>query len=343
MVSGTNTFSGVAPGTPLTAETSAISGAPVSSVVLAGTDQINYATYDGRSCLEFILAGPGAGATRAFWATPETGRLVIGIRIPDLGNLPTNIEDFGGVRHADGNMTTWQIQDGKFQMQDATGTALTTGTNSSRAPENFPAVAGQSAWLEVEIRKGTTTTNGMLGYKYFIGDSTTPEHTWHSDAVNTGTADISHIFLGRSTGRTDARTYHLDTLRWESLPTPDTWIGLLSAAPAIPTASAGEDRTLEPFRTATVDCSNSQAAAGHGITEYEITQLSGPEVVLNGTGPLFTYPAPARMTNQELVFQVRVQDDTGQWSDPDTATHTVLHATKFLAGNPPKPIRSFRY
>lgn len=339
MVSLTNTFAGGTPGVAVTVANLTATGDAPASVAISSPDQITFSNYDSRQCLEFALAGPGAGATRILWNAAEAGRLVVGVRIPNLVDLPTNIEDFLGIRHASGNMAVVQIQNLKLQVANAAGATIT----ASRAPEAFPAVAGHSVWLEVEIQKGTTTSNGLVGYRYYVDDSSTIEYSWTSSAQNTGTANVAQVFLGRSTGRTDARTYHLDTFRVESL-TAGNWIGQTSAPVPAPTANAGPDLTsIEPFRTVTIDGTGSVAAAGHGITAYELTRLSGPAVTVTGTGPTWTYAAPAGWDPSTIVWQVRVQDDLGVWSTTDTASHSFLHATNFIAGvSAHTPVRKLR-
>jgi hypothetical protein len=111
---------------------------------------------------------------------------------------------------------------GKFQIFNAAFTAITTFAT--------PFATGVWYRLELEGQAGTTTSNGYIAGRYFIGDSTTPVNPqFSSNTVNAGTGTpISNVQMGWPQGATTP-DYWMDDLAFNDGTT--TPIG-----PAVPAA-----------------------------------------------------------------------------------------------------------
>ena len=140
-----------------------------------------------------------------------------------------------------------------------------------------------------------------------------PTFTIPADAAG-GTTLVFELTVTDETGRTDSDTATVTVV------TP-------------PTACAGKDLTGAPGETVTLQgqCSTNPYGPWHSLA-HAWTQLSGPEVTLNGAtsgAPSFTIPADAA-DGTTLVFELTVTDRYGE-SASDTATVTVVVPPKTTA------------
>ncbi len=322
-----NTAEGLTNGTTVTtANSGGVSGTAASTVSIAtgGTLTASNAR-PAHGAMGYAFGYPAlGGAHRLMFPFAEANRGVWSVYF-ETSSVVTDFDDVIGVRHSAGNLGILSIgSDGKLIMANAAGA----GQSASRATD---ALAANTRYrVEMEVNSGTTTTNGTLGYRYFLGDSTTPIFSWTSAVMDAGTANISHVFAGRSTSRSTARTVYYDTLRAESL--VSGWIAPYvepNTAPTITLAATTAD--IVPGSTVTLTAT---AADADGTTPtVTFTQASGtPTVTLSGTGNTRTYTAPPTMDGTVLTFTATASDGVAS-TVSNTVTHTVLpSAARVVSG-----------
>ena len=256
------------------------------------------------------------------WDIADSGRVVFSFYM-SIETLPTAVEYLGSIRNSSGNMCIACIgADGKFIMQNTAGA----GISASRATNTFP--IDQNVRVEIAVRKGTGTGDGLIEYAYYLGDSSTAEFTWSSSAQNTGTTDVARVLMGRNTAAAETRTVWYDTMRAQAL--SSGWLGPYQDINMAPTANLGGNVTnIEPYSTQTINGSNSKDNDTGTIASYTFRQISGsPTVTINGTGAIRTYTAPGTVAGTTLVFGLVVTDNQGADSTEDTVTHTILPVTE---------------
>jgi hypothetical protein len=183
-VSGQNTAEGITLDTvPTSGNSGGASGTALSSISVGAGSSILVtaaAAIHGTRGYAFTLAGSGTdGSTRILWPMAETGRLVFSFYV-NVAVAITAFEDLGGIRHATGNMCLISVgSDGKLIMSDSNGTAVA----ASRAPNVFPTGIVR---IDIACAPGSTTSNGVMGYAYYLGATNTPVYSWESTAMNTG-------------------------------------------------------------------------------------------------------------------------------------------------------------
>lgn len=235
----TNTAEGGVNGdTPTTANTGGASGSAASSAIVGNGNTLIFSNaYPAHGSLgyQFDYGTTSGGSLR--WDISEANRLVYRFYVR-MSDLPTAQEYLAGIRSSAGYLCIACIgSDGKFVMQNASGT----GISASRATNTFP--LDQQVRVEIAATKGTSTTDGIIEYAYYLGDSTNPVYSWSSTAQNTGTASVAQVVLGRNTAANEARTIWYDSIHAESL--SSGWVGPESVAATITnTAEGGVDSVV---------------------------------------------------------------------------------------------------
>jgi len=194
--------------------------------------------------------------------------------------------------------------------------------------------------VEIAARKGTTATDGLIEYAYYLGDSSTPEATWSSAAQNAGTADAAAVQIGRNTASAEARTIWYDSIRAKTL--ASGWIGPFAAPNIPPVAQLGANIIdIEPWTAQLVNGLSSKDTGTGTVVDYDFRQVSGsPTVTLTGTGGTRTYIAPGTMSGTTLTFGLVVTDDQGSQSVEDTVEHTILPAReRVIIGGVETPVK----
>lgn len=291
MASISNTFEGLGDGvTPTNANTGGASGTATSTVSIGSASTIvgsaAAAIFGARGCRMAWAGNTGDGATRLMWPIAEAGRVVLAAYVR-IAATPTQAEDIMGIRHSSGNMAILVVgSNGKLLVNNAAGT----GISASAAPD---VLAPGTYLIQMSATKGTSTSNGTIGFGIWPQNSATPIHTWESSAVNAGTANVSHVFLGRSTGRAEARTVDYDEMRAETL--ASGWLSHL----ALPAPTIDID-TLAP----------------------NVIDLRGSSA---GDGSSLTYPTPVETTTTGAAI---ISITPGVWliADEVTSTWTVTVA-----------------
>ncbi|HYH74507.1 MAG TPA: PKD domain-containing protein [Candidatus Saccharimonadales bacterium] len=173
-------------------------------------------------------------------------------------------------------------------------------------------------WYRVEWHAKSGTSDGILEFKVFTADQSTPLFSYTNTACNMNSS-MDHVQFGPGASNAQLPTMYADELALSE----DSWIGTApgTALNAPPTAYAGNDQNAGTGTAVTLDGSGSSDADG-SIASYAWTQLSGTAVTLTGgttAKPTFTAPGTAAT----LVFRLTVTDDDGA-TGTDTVTINVL-------------------
>jgi hypothetical protein len=179
--------------------------------------------------------------------------------------------------------------------------------------------------LEVKATKGTTTTDGVIHLAIFTGDGTTALATFDATNYNTGTANFTDFYFGRSGAIAAAETWYLDDLQVQDGLGSSTY--LKGTGVVVPVANAGPDQgPLAGNATCTL--------AGSGTntpTSYAWTQTSGTTVTLSSTtaaAPTFT--TPSDLTGGTLIFSFTATNAAGT-STADTVSITYDAVSDWIA------------
>lgn len=293
--------------------------ATIFSANLNGTNGTNVTTANsGLSAVSggwtYTTTSPGEGTASAV-ATFTAGTGTLGMD----RNASVGYHDFlckvsaldGGdlmiaqVRNGATNLANLRITStGTIQMRNGNTTVDTTATTIT---------AGE--WFRVQWGlSGTTQTMRLF-------KSATLANLFN----NPFTESISGAYTGGTWTqfRVGMFTSHTLTINFDRLIVDDsTWPTSGSSGNQSPTANAGTDQTVTAG--ATVNLSGSGSDPDGTIASYAWTQVVGPTVTLSSAtaqNPSFT--APIVTSTTALEFQLRVTDNLGTQSLPDTVAITV--------------------
>lgn len=312
-----NTFDGGTVGATITeANSGGASGTPFNYVeILAGataTYQSTSAMHGGRGCK---ITGSGAHAFLEHDLTTTYTQMSFRfyVRFP---SAPTaNCQIFTPRSSADYvagvNITTAL----KFQAAQVGGTVLFTS-----------ATLTANTWYRVEmvVETGTTTANGAIAFKYFLGDSTTAVESFSSTTANTSLLPMTMYRIGK-VNNTGSTPMDIDSITFNT--GSDLFLGPHVDLNIPPVANAGTGGTdIEPGSTVTLNGTGSTDPDG-SITSYSWTQTSGISVTISGSGASRTFTAPYTLAGAVLGFQLTVTDNIGA-THKATVAHSVLPCTE---------------
>lgn len=159
-----NTAEGQANATPLTAANSGgASGDAFSSIGGAGGTCTFSTAQFMHGSQSYLMSATSGNTFIPAWTFPATPQLATQFFFRLLA-LPTNPVTLAQIRNATGNAAKITINAAnKLQIQDATGTSLTT----------FATILAINTWyrVEVEAQPGTTIANGTINAGYYLGDA----------------------------------------------------------------------------------------------------------------------------------------------------------------------------
>lgn len=326
MTTGLNTFDNGVYGTTPTVSNLTLSGSAPASITITSPDKVVYSnavTSHGVMGIEFDFSASNTGGSRIFWNVIEPNRLAFSFYY-QIGSEVTAFEDVAGIRNSTSNMVKMLIaNDGKAVLYDNTDTIIT----ASKATTVFP--VDKLIRVDIAVKKGTTTSDGYLGFAYYLGNSTTPLHFWESSSQNTGTTSTAQIWIGREFGRIQQRFANYDTLRWEG-PIVSGFISpyVSNISPKVDLGLDVDD--ISPWETINLNA-NAIDIDGN-VVSYTWSQTSGPTTLtLIGAGPYRKYEAPGLLNGGTFIFNVIATDSNGLTAT-DSVTHTVLPSTEFAVG-----------
>ena len=184
--------------------------------------------------------------------------------------------------------------DGKLQIYNSSNTGV---SGSAHATKTL--ASGVTYRIEAAIKPGATgTADGTLEFAYYIGDSTSAEHSFSSTTVTTGTANCEQIRFGiQSTGT------GVPTNAWfDDLAVGDGaagWLGPSSVTPPTAVVTGAVKHVI--------DATGSSAPSG--TLSFAISQTSGTTTAptLLATGIWSVTPH----ASETLVYLVTVTSSAG--------------------------------
>lgn len=186
---------------------------------------------------------------------------------------------------------------GEIQLSNSNGTVLWTSGQNIITPNN---------WYRVEVRI-IAGTSGQIAL--YAGHSTI---AIAATTVNGFTAATTSAVRIGTSNTTNIANLWLDDM---AVGTGDL-IGP-SASGGLPIVSAGANQTVDPGDTVTLT-----GTATNAPSSYQWTQVSGPSVIMNGSGTSRTFAAPILPVANTLVFRFTATNASGT-STPDTVTINV--------------------
>lgn len=199
---------------------------------------------------------------------------------------------------------------------------------SPGTPTLFTATTALSlnTWYRIEIswEIGTTTSNGKVSFKYFLGDGTTAIETYTSTTANLALLPMEEFRFGKINNAGDTPIL-FDSVAHD--PTTLTLLGPYVAVNVPPIADAGTGASdIEPGSTITLDGTGSSDPDGT-ISSYVWAQTSGTTVTITGSGATRTVRAPFTIAGTVLAFKLTVTDSSGS-STEATVVYSVLPCTE---------------
>lgn len=193
-----NNWQGIAPGT-LTVANSADGGWSPLNAINAGTFTVSTAAaLTDPALAQGLVLNPSSGnvrEARVEFLDADT-IFVVGYvrRTGDVSVAHTILQ----VRHpagASADLFMQSTSNGRLVVRGPGGTALYNNSASNLAI---------NTWYRFELRftRGTTSGDGQVSYQLFVADETTPQASFSSSAVNTGTNAYTEVRFGRPTATT---------------------------------------------------------------------------------------------------------------------------------------------
>jgi hypothetical protein len=290
-VTASNTVGASAPSTPSTPVTPA-SGGGSSNTAEGGTDgtSVTAANSGGGSGTAFGVVNKGAGAALVY-STAATAHGVLGYSMTgssgtatDVGwtgfnttsmavrfyynpgaTLPSTALRLADIRNASGTAARVMLTaTNQLSVQNAAGTPVTTFAHTLTA----------NTWYRVELAVSVSSTVATINAAYYPLDSTTPvDPAFSTTSGNTGTANLTQVFIGSAASATWTGTSYLDDLAVQ--PSSTAFIGVYvaagSTAPGAPTAVSATPGDGQ----ATVSWTAPGSNGGSAITGYTVTSSPG--------------------------------------------------------------------
>lgn len=146
-------------------------------------------------------------------------------------------------------------------------------------------------------------------------DGTIDSYSWSGTGVSITDADMANAsFVAPSTGSLSETTLTLTLTVTDNdgATATDTLFVRVNSTNQDPIANAGTDQTVVEQSVVTLDASGSTDDGT--ITSYTWSQLTGTAVTINGSGASVTFTAPNISVQEDLEFDVTIEDDRGATS-----------------------------
>lgn len=217
---------------------------------------------------------------------------------------------------------TWKVHV-RDRVATNTGTLNYLALEFNLRTNNAPAANAGTPFSVREVAPGQLNAGGSSDPD---GDAITYQWVQVGGAVTvnlTGANTATPTFTAPGVSQDEVVTFQV-TVRDTSLDSSTATVQVTILNNAAPVAFAGNDQTVRENDPVQLSAVGSTNAEGDPLT-YSWAQLSGPAATLSGANtstPSFT--APWVNVNEDLVFQVTVSDDRGDFTT-DTVTISVLN------------------
>jgi len=195
---------------------------------------------------------------------------------------------------------------GTVRIEDQTGSAGIHDTTATLTP---------NAWtrLEIDVTVGTTTSNGVINFAMYAGDSTTPTDTFTTSTANLGTTTIGRVQTGAYTSVT-ASPFWIDDFAVDNAPTG--FIGPVSNTPPTVTLPASQDVAASGAVSVTATANDPDGSIASYAWAVLADQSSNVPTLSGASTATVSFTAPA--AGNLITLQCVVTDNGGE-----TATATT--------------------
>ncbi len=262
-----NTAEGGTVGTSVTAANSGAGSGNAFSVVNkgAGAALVYSTAADAHGVLGYSMTGSSGTATDVGWTGFNTTSMAVRFYYNPGPTLPSTALRLVDIRNASG--TAARIMLTATNQLSILNTAASTVTTFAHA-------LTANTWYRIELAISVSSTVATINAAYYPLDSTTPvDPAFSTTSGNTGTANLTQVFIGSAANATWTGTSYLDDLAVQ--PSATSFIGVYvppgSTAPDAPTAVgavAGDGQ-------ATVSWTAPLSNGGTAITGYTVTSSPG--------------------------------------------------------------------
>ncbi|HEY5202584.1 MAG TPA: fibronectin type III domain-containing protein [Acidothermaceae bacterium] len=262
-----NTAEGGAAGTSVTAANSGgTSGNPFSVVNKGAGAALVYSTAaDAHGVLGYAMTGASGTATDVGWTGFNTTSMAVRFYYNPGATLPSTALRLADIRNASGTAARMMLTaTNQLSVQNAAGSPVTTFAHTLTA----------NTWYRVELTISVSSTVATINAAYYPLDSTTPvDPVFSTTSGNTGTANLTQVFIGSAASATWTGTSYLDDLAVQ--PSSTSFVGVYvppgATAPGAPTAVSA----VPGDGQATVSWTPPTSNGGSGITGYTVTSSPG--------------------------------------------------------------------
>lgn len=313
-----NTFEGTASGTTLTAANSSSGGNAFDLVSTSGTVTGVFSNAQAMHGTQSLYVSGASGSTffprYAGWSTTQAAARVY-FRLNAINASAQNIAEFRDTAGATIGALGFATDGRTPQIKPKSGSS----TNLT--------IFNAGVWyrIEMEIAKGTGTTDGTLRCRIYLGDDTTPisGSSYAVTNVDTGTVNVGTFVAGKTTSGATLDAYLDDMAANDGTLTA---IGPVATNVA-PSASAGAAQVVAAGSTVTLAGTDSDSDGT--VTSRAWSVVSFP---VGGTSPTLSNATTANAsfvaaTAGRYVMQYQVTDNNGATSTASQVTIYVYPAT----------------
>ena len=242
------------------------SGNPFSVVNKGAGAALVYSTAaDAHGVLGYSMTGSSGTATDVGWTGFNTTSMAVRFYYNPGPTLPSTALRLVDIRNASGTAARMTLTaTNQLSIQNTAASNVTTFAHALTA----------NTWYRIELAISVSSTVATINAAYYPLDSTTPvDPAFSTTSANTGTANLTQVFIGSAANATWTGTSFLDDLAVQ--PSATSFIGVYvapgSTAPGAPTAVgavAGDGQ-------ATVSWTAPVSDGGTAVTGYTVTSSPG--------------------------------------------------------------------
>ncbi len=262
-----NNAEGGTVGTSVTAANSGGGSGNAFSVVNkgAGAALVYSTAADAHGVLGYSMTGSSGTATDVGWTGFNTTSMAVRFYYNPGPTLPSTALRLVDIRNASGTAARMTLTaTNQLSIQNTAASTVTTFAHALTA----------NTWYRIELAISVSSTVATINAAYYPLDSTTPvDPAFSTTSANTGTANLTQVFIGSAANATWTGTSFLDDLAVQ--PSATSFIGVYvapgSTAPGAPTAVgavAGDGQ-------ATVSWTAPVSDGGTAVTGYTVTSSPG--------------------------------------------------------------------
>jgi RHS repeat-associated protein len=258
-----NSAEGGTNGTTVTnANSGGNSGDAFNNVTRAAGASLTFATTAAKhGSLGYSLTGVSGASTSVGWTGYNATSVAVRFYYNPGSTLPSTTVRLLDVRNSGATAARVSVSSSnQLIVQNTAGTTVTT----------FPTTLSTNTWYRIELAISISATAATINAAYYLGDGTTPVDPAYSTSTgNTGTANITKVAVGDTSGAAWTGTEYLDDIAVQ--PGTTSYLGAGPTVPAAPTVVAATAANT----AAVVSWTAPTSSGGSPITGYTVTASPG--------------------------------------------------------------------